>query len=170
MHATGMASGMQGRANQDERYHAASLFWCPFRHQCSFCIVLTALFQCLFSVCRNPSRRQAIPGFPGAGWSPWLLPYFDHGTILVGSILHTGDVGQTMFELGINKDCAVVFRGDNHDVVSAAAPHHSAVCDACICICQCVCMYASEVRYPVAIFPLSVTAPVCECMCEYMYA
>ena len=75
-----------------------------------------------------------------------------------------------MFEFGINKDRAVDFRGDNHDVVSATAPRHSAVCDACICICQCMCMYASEVRYPVAISTLSVNKPVCECMCEYMYA
>ena len=56
-----------------------------------------------------------------------------------------------MCEFGINEDLAVVVRVDNHDVVSAAAPLHSSVCDACVCVCQCMCMYVPEVRYPVAI-------------------
>ena len=34
-------------------------------------------------------------------------------------MLHKGDVGQTTFEFGINYNRAVVFRVDNHDVVSA---------------------------------------------------
>ena len=105
------------------------------------------MYMHMFSVCRNPSRRQAIPGFPRAGWSPWLfnrlLPCFDYGTSLVGSILHTGDVGQTMFEFGINKDRAVVFRGDNHDVVSAAVllPRVTLqfVMPAFVCVSVCVC-------------------------------
>ena len=59
---------------------------------------------------------------------------------------------------------AVVFRADNHDGVSAAAPRRSSVCDAYVCVCQCMCIYAPEVRYPVAISPLvlSVAALVCE--------
>ena len=76
--------------------------------------------------------------------------------ILVGPVLHRGDVGQTMLESrsGINNDRGAASRHDKLDVVSAAAPRRSSVCDACACVCRRMCMCASEVRYPVAIPPL----------------
>ena len=63
--------------------HTAPVFCCrtqvvlvPFLAQCSFCIVQTALFWCLFSVCRKPSIWQPSPR---ACWRPWLSPCFGHG-------------------------------------------------------------------------------------------